>query len=206
MSYYPPGNYLATITSQAMSASKEKGTPCLVLQFTVDKPLGVAQPPMNVYERTMKLYITDGTLPHFLKKLGRLGFYGQSFKQLDPEDEGHHSFIGKTIEVYCKHDEKDDGRSFEEWDISTNSAGNIELAPLPSKALRDLDNRYGKQLKSMFGKNPQPLDAANKQVEESFERDQAEVPDAYAETINTTIAKGRAASAKADYDNTDIPF
>ena len=199
--YYPPGNYRAVVTNQGLTESKEKKTPTFVLRFSVEEALGPAMPPMERYERSAYLYINENTVNFFFEKLQRLGFYGTSFKQLDPDNEGFHSFIGQEIEVYCKHEEYND-KWTEKWDLSRGGA--MELTPLPSKTLRDLDNLYGAQLKKMFGKSPQPLDAANKQVEESFERDiQA---DPLAETIDATIAKGRAASGKAEYDTNSIPF
>lgn len=202
--YYPAGRYRGTVIQQGLSASKEKGTPCFVLRFTVDECLEPATPPINRYERTIWLYITDGTIPYFFEKLQRLGFYGQSFKQLDPETTGFHSFVGQEINLYCKHEDKDDGTQREEWDLDRFSGGNVELAPLPTNIVRDLDNKYGTQMRKMFGKSPQPLDAANKAVEESFEREMQADP--LAESIDATIAKGRAASGKAEYDTNSIPF
>lgn len=186
--YYPPGNYRAEVTNQALGETKKTGNPQFVLTFRVLEALDHPSPGMNSYERSIFRVITDNTVEYLLQDLERLGFYGQSFSQLDPETEGFHDFRGKEIEVFCKHEEYE-GNSVERWSLSRG--GSLEIKPLPAKSRRDLDNKYGKQLKAMFGKSPQSLDAANQKVADEFERDTS------AAAIDATIAKGREATANA---------
>jgi hypothetical protein len=198
--YYPPGPYRAVVIQQAMSEAKT-GTPQFVLRFRVLESLSPAVPEVEQFERTMYLPITDGTISFFFEKLQRLGFYGQSFKQLDPEEEGHHSFIDQEVEVYCKHDSYN-GVVSEKWDVSKGAG---EFTPINPKSLRDLDNKYGKQLKSMFGKSPQPLDAANRQVEKEFEAEEERL----AKQIDTALEERREAANTALATATadmEIPF
>ena len=196
--YFPPGNYRAVVTSQALGETKKTGNPQFVLSFQVLEPLNHPAPGMNQYERSIFRVITDNTVEYLFQDLERLGFYGQSFSQLDPETDGFHSFIGQEIEVFCKHEEYE-GNAVERWSLSRG--GGLEIKSLPAKSRRELDNKYGAQLKKLFGRSPQPLDVANQKVADEFERDES------AKAIDATIAKGRERSMEeAEIVDSGIPF
>jgi hypothetical protein len=152
--FYEEGRYLCEITQQAMGKSAQKGTPQFVLRFKVLECL-TPQLPVTQYERTCNLYITEKTIEHFISKLESIGFTGDSLNQLDPRSAKYHNFVGCEAEMYCKHEQGQDGNMYEKWDIARADFESkpIDVPLLDPKELRQLDMLFGKQLK---GNRAQP--------------------------------------------------
>lgn len=155
MVHYEEGNYKAEITGQALVSNK-KGNPELQLVIaptTFEAPNGEQEPVRKTYPRTIYLTMTDATLgtesnPGWVfQTLQHLGFNRPSFSALDPADDNHQSFVGQTIEVSCKHDEYN-GQNREKWSIYRTGATKTQGEPMEKKAIRQLDTKFSKLLKS----------------------------------------------------------
>lgn len=152
--FYEKGRYLCRITSQALGAAKT-GTPQFVLRFQV---IGLIKfdgaEDVTEYERTAYLYITEKTIKYFMDAMRTLGFHGSSFKDLDPNTDGYHDFTGIEVAMYCDHEsDLEGGGSHEKWGVAKQSS-DLDVAPLDSKKLRDLDNLFGKDLKAIRSAPP----------------------------------------------------
>lgn len=146
---YREGNYNATVLSQAFGESKEKGTPYFALTIRPDE-FDAGEPEMQAVqgaqERTIWMYLTEGTAEFVARDLRTIGFSGNSFAELDPDSAKHHSFVGQIISVYCK-TEQYNGKEKEKWQISSGG-GKIEHKGIDSKTTRKLDALFGKHLKA----------------------------------------------------------
>ena len=154
--FYAVGRYACKITEQALGEAKT-GNPQFVLRFKV---LGLVDPddPSKYipaaaqYERTHYRTITEKTIPYLMDDLKTLGFQGTSFRDLDPQTEGFHDFRGGDIDMWCGHEQGQDGIR-EKWGVARVS-GPLEVKPLEAKKLRDLDNLFGKHLKGLKSQAP----------------------------------------------------
>jgi hypothetical protein len=139
------------------------GTPQFVLRFKVLARLeNGEEDPVRSYERLHFRAITEKTIDYFVEDLKTLGFVGigTSFRLLDPQTPGFHDFRGRVVEMCCRHGEDQNGNPREEWGVA-RSAGALELRPLPAARYRELDNLFGRALKSIAGgANPKPPAAA----------------------------------------------
>jgi len=151
--HYAMGRYVCEVLAQAMSET-QTGKPQFVLRFKI---LGTpdAKNPENYvpdsaqYERTFYRVITEGTIEYFTADLHALGFDGDSFKLLDPATLGFYDFKGQIIDMICNHeDNQDKTGKREKWGIA-RKAGEFAPKPLEPKKVRDLDNLFGKHLKSL---------------------------------------------------------
>lgn len=141
--YYPKGSYKGTITEQALTKS-EGGSSYVALKMKING----AAVGLEDYERTIKLYITDAAVAYTVEKLRAIGYDRHNFKEIDPSTPGYFEFEGIEASVYCKHEVGQNGTGlFEKWDISTPKAGRT-IEPLEPKALRELDNLFGKAFKA----------------------------------------------------------
>jgi len=159
--YYPPGKYACKITDQALGESST-GNPQFALRFTVLGPVDPENPEsylrvqgMQQYERTYYKSITEKTIEYFLADLKTLGFKGSTFKELDKSMPTYHSFIGMDVDMFCGHEKDQQGEMREKW-VVARTAGPLEVKPLESKKLRDLDNLFGKHLKGLSSAAPKP--------------------------------------------------
>lgn len=158
--HYQPGRYVCQITGQAMGESS-KGNPQFVLRFKVlgrpdpNDPNSYLTDP-NQYERPFYRSITEKTIDYFMDDLKALGFHGSSFKDLDPNTPGFHDFKGKEIDMYCN-EEIYNGEPRERWAIAT--AFELNVKPIEAGKLRQLDNLFGKQLKTISKpqSSPRPM-------------------------------------------------
>ncbi len=157
--YYDEGRYLARITNQTFGENKN-GNP--EVQLTI-KPVGqYAEQDKKVYEisdgtareRTIYLTLTEATIGSLdkpgwvLQTLNFLGFRGESFRELDPAEEGHHSFVGLEVDALCQHKEWN-GNNQERWSILRPNGTKAEVKRLEKKSIRGLDAKYGKLLKKL---------------------------------------------------------
>lgn len=148
--FYSEGNYWVKCVSQAMGASKNKGTPQFSLRVAIAGKVNPLAPTGDLIavesgERTLYMYITEGTAERLCEDLQRIGFDKDSFKFLNPANENFHNFCGVEFEAYCKHEEYE-GKTNEKWSIAFDrNAATAE--PLEDKEVRKLDNLFGKFLK-----------------------------------------------------------
>lgn len=159
--FYEKGVYRCEVVSQAMGEAST-GTPQFVLRFKVQaRILGDEEEAVTEYERTCFRSITEKTIPYFLEDLKTLGFEGGSFKDLDPNTPGYHSFRGAVIDMICNHENDQKGEPRERWSIR-QAGGSIEVKPLEPAKYRQLDNLFGKALKDACGRkaNGKPAAAA----------------------------------------------
>ncbi len=151
--FYEVGRYACKVTSQALGEAKT-GTPQFVLQFTVLGKVDPSDPTRYIpaaaqYERTHFRAITDKTIKDFLEDLKILGFKGSAFRELDPNTPGFHDFRGLDVDMWCAHEDDQEGGKRERWGIARHGGGSLEVKALEPKKLRDLDNLFGKALKAM---------------------------------------------------------
>jgi hypothetical protein len=168
--YYSVGRYWGKITQQALGESKEKKTPFFAIRFIVTGKVDPADPQGDLiaceqYERTLNMYLTEGTIEFVTRDLEKLGFQGDSFKYLDPSTPGFHDFTGVEGAFYCSHEEYE-GKAREKWSLAKEGGTKLEVEPLESKQVRALDNLFGKHLKGLKKaapksevKQPEPVGA-----------------------------------------------
>lgn len=125
---YPEGGYIGKVVQQALVKSKNKGTPQLVIRFTVEsKADGGDSGPRR--ERTMYRVITANTTQYVQEDLAKLGFTGSSISEVDPNSpKFSFDLTGKEIAVYCKHEADPESNLSEKWQLSRTFA--IEGEPV----------------------------------------------------------------------------
>lgn len=185
MTYYSQGAYKCEVIDQGLSmSSTEKPQIWLlvrVLQSNDNPDLTI-----NQYERTIFWTLTEKTIDFTLDKLERLGFSGQSFRDVDPNVEGHHSFVGQIIDCWCRL-ETYEGKEREKWDLSR------DLTVTPPDPLGDSDAR---KLDALFGRK----------LKERFKKSSAAKPAKAESQPNEPLAVGNVQSAGAPPADDDIPF
>lgn len=164
---YNEGRYRVKITGQALTENK-KGNP--EVQLTI-LPVGWYEPQSDKPEpyafqfpRTIFLTLTDATIGDekapgwVLHTLHYLGFRGTSFAALDPNVDGAFVFVGMELDATCRHDTYE-GKTREKWAILRSGEARATKA-IEKKAIRQLDSRFSKVLKSMAAK-PAPAGAVD---------------------------------------------
>ena len=189
--FYENGKYQALIVGQSLGENT-MGNPEVQLRI---KPIGIYDRTGEVsnfdgpYERTIYLVLTDATLgtpdkPGWVMQLLQfLGFNGTSFSQLDPAHPQAIDFTNKEVDAVCQV-ETYEGKDREKWNILRGGSNNSPAKPLPNKAIRGLDAKFGKLLKSFRG-IPAPNSQANptstattaaESPNDAFARDAQEIP------------------------------
>jgi hypothetical protein len=162
--YYPEGAYVGEIMKQGFGETSN-GNPqffitCQVIGYPdKNNPDNLVPFPSNVksYERTIFRVINEKTIDFAIEDLQQLGFEGTSFRELDPSSPNHQSFVGNMVDLYCKH-ESYEGKVNERWQLS-RPLGSLEVKPLESTKLRQLDTLFGAALREKqraAGKTPKP--------------------------------------------------
>lgn len=164
MTYYARGAYKAEIVAQGLGESST-GNPQFWLQVRILECLEPAAQPVEQYDRTIFWSITEGTVEFVCEKLKRLGFTGDKFSQLDPNDPACQSFVGQEVELFCKL-ETYEGKEREKWDLSRGAPSGPNVTPLDATAARKLDTLFGRKLKeAMRGTAPKANGTAVKVAE-----------------------------------------
>jgi hypothetical protein len=150
--FYEQGKYACKVTDQALGEAKT-GAPQFVLQFTVLGQVDPADPSRYIpapahYTRTFYRAITEKTIGYFMEDLKTLGFTGDSFKDLDPNSDNFQDFRGRDIDMYCGHEKDQEGNLREKWGVARTTSP-LEVKPLESKKVRELDNLFAKHLKAI---------------------------------------------------------
>ncbi len=170
--YYEPGTYLAEIIGQGFNEAKT-GTMQFCLRI-VPKLLfasdGEEHLVLQEYERTIFRPITDKTVSWVLEELTALGWQGTKWGELDPQTEGHHSFVGQNTKVLCQHEEYESSIR-ERWQLFSETREMPVVAP---DKLRRLDDAFGRAVKDFRKGNPVPVaPPAPTPTPEAAERDAA---------------------------------
>ena len=142
--YYDKGRYLVRLAKHDV-VEKPAG-PQLVLRFVVlGRMLNGECQETEQYERSFYRTINEKTAEFAIQDLRALGYDRPSFSDLDP-DSGF-SFEGTEVEMFCNHEEYN-GEPRERWGVVRQiGGGEIEGKRVEKKALRALDNLFGKALK-----------------------------------------------------------
>lgn len=154
MPYYDEGTYRCKLGRQLLAENNhgnpEVQIPCWPLakmeQDQTETPVNADRP------RTVFLTITEGTIGDasrpgwVLLTLQFLGFNGTSFGQLDPGEPNSISFEDKEVLCSCTHNEYN-GKTTEKWAI-VRPGSQFQGKPAPKKAVRELDAKFSKLLKS----------------------------------------------------------
>lgn len=140
--HYEKGTYRAKIVGHVFGESKTKGTPYIEIHFQPIQATGANAFPETVYNRHLRLYLSEAAAPYSIENLRRIGWKGETFADLDPNGEGKDALVDIEISVYCGYNE--DG--YEDWNL-TAPGGDAPVESskgLPSK----LDKIFGKALKA----------------------------------------------------------
>jgi hypothetical protein len=145
--YYDIGVHMGEVISQGLTKAST-GTAQFILRVKI---LGVPDGTNYVahsvqYERSIYMALTEKTMQYVVPKLQQLGFTGQSISQLDPSHPHHQSFVGNQVDLWCAHENDDKGGVREKWNISRPQSA-MEITPLDSKQVRELDSLFGRALR-----------------------------------------------------------
>ena len=148
--FYDIGRYVCRLGAHDI-IEKPKG-PQLTIRFSV---LGVYDnmgevQPVRSYERTYYRVINENTGEYAIEDLKNLGYDRESFTALDPADPNGFVFMGREVDMWCGHENTDDGGQKEKWSVAKHADNSraIEGKRADRKQLRSLDNLFGKALKS----------------------------------------------------------
>lgn len=147
--HYQAGSYIGEVVAQALSKART-GNSQFVLRVKI---LGAGSGTsysrdQNQYERTIFMTITDGTIDYVANALETLGYNRQGFGPLDPSHPHHQSFVGQSVNLYCKHESDQSGNLRERWQVSKKPASKaLDATPLDQKELHALDAKFGKAIR-----------------------------------------------------------
>ena len=152
--HYATGEYWGEVLDHGLGESIEKKTPKFYVRFRVLGKVSPEDPDKyettdEQYERTVDRWITDKTMEYVLEDLGRLGFTGDSFSELNA-DAGHFDLRGKQLRFYCQHepDKTDPTKLWERWGLARESVSK-PIVKAEDKTIRMLDSLFGKALKGL---------------------------------------------------------
>ena len=174
--FYAEGTYVSEIVAQALGETKT-GKPQFVIKCKIlgtPSDDGSYIPANNQYERSVYMVLTEATMPYVIEKLATLGFKGKSFGQLDPEHPQAQRLIGNQVDLYCKHEYGQDNQLREKWDISRG--GGLQIKPLESRKVRELDSLFGKSLASIGSPSVIATQQRQKPLEDGTFIDDSEIP------------------------------
>lgn len=144
--FYDIGVHVGEVISQGLTKANT-GTPQFILRVKI---LGIPEGETysthrTQYERSIYMALTEKTMQYVVPKLQQLGFTGQSISQLDPSHPHHQSFVGNQVDLWCAHENDTKGGVREKWSISRPQS-EMQITPLDSKQVRELDSLFGKAL------------------------------------------------------------
>jgi hypothetical protein len=147
--FYEKGVYRGRITEQALGESSN-GNAQIVIRFEVTAKVERDNSMSQVEERqrTAFLTITEKTIDRIAQQLQALGYDRESFRFLDPRQPGYFDLTNTEADFVCNHEEYQ-GKNREKWQVRTPyESGPLEVKPIESKKLREIDNLFGKHLKA----------------------------------------------------------
>jgi hypothetical protein len=144
MPHNEEGVHAVVIESQGLSVAKT-GTEFFYVTFKPD----------GQHERSAKFYLTDRTIDRTLDDLEKLGIRGlDSFSQLDTSNANAVSIVGNEVELECRYETGQDGKSYERWGAPYTPRPMEPPVPAASKAIKQLDALFGAALRSRKGNAP----------------------------------------------------
>lgn len=152
---FEKGLYEGECIDQFMGQSQnEKKTPYVALKFRIKARITEDNTLANCPEgeRCIYLYLSDGAMPIAVEVLRHLGYEKDSLRFLDPNNDGHHSFVGRTCDLWCGHEEYK-GNMKEKWSVSTPREKK-EVVPIEQSEMRRLDALFGKAIKEHVPTTP----------------------------------------------------
>lgn len=155
--YYSEGDYMFAVEEQGFGESKN-GTPFFFFRgrpVSVVLADGSGSPLDKQYPREIKRYLSEKAVEYTIADLRRLGWQGESFRELDPSVGGHLSWVGQTIQAVCTHDVNDAG-TWEQWGLPYVAGDKPEKAKSDVKIASKLDAMFGKLAKESATKKSQP--------------------------------------------------
>jgi hypothetical protein len=169
--HYEEGRYRVRVAGQALDAGgkpKEGGGATAPSVLLIVRPVGFYDAEGDLisedfqYDRTIYMQLTDSTIGTadkagwVLQTLQYLGFDRDSFGALDPDVEGHFSFVGLECDAICKHDTYG-GKTREKWSVHRpgNGGQGPAVTRMEKKAVRALDAKFGKVLKAAVKAKPE---------------------------------------------------
>lgn len=172
MASYDEGDYIVDVLAQRFVDSKSSDA--VGLQFDI-KPLGRIDPQTGDeenliacpnWDRRATMWFTDKTVEKNIAKLRKLGFDRANFVDLDPNRQGHYSFVNARLRMTCKHEPgtgDNAGKTFDKWEFPYEGGG-LKPVEASAKAPTKLDNLFGKMLKQTATAKPAAKSAPTKQT------------------------------------------
>lgn len=145
--FYEVGLHVGEITSQAVTKAST-GTKQFVIGVKILGAVNVKGEMVahrQQYNRSIFWAVTEKTVPFVIEKLNTLEFEGTAASQFDPHHPHHVSMVGRQVDLWCRHEQRQSGEWGEKWDVSTGGGGR-EYEELPAKEMRELDALFGKAL------------------------------------------------------------
>lgn len=144
MPYYSQGRYNTIVREQGFTESKNGNVGFWVKVDVTDSIAadGAVEPTPAAWERTAKLWFSEKSKDRSLEILEGLGFTTGDFRDLEPG--GSFSFVGKSIELRCLHEEWE-GKQIEKWEFPF--AGSSWTPEATVNAGRHLNALFGADLK-----------------------------------------------------------
>lgn len=155
--YYAKGEYMFAVEEQGFGESKN-GTPFFFFRgkpVSIILPDGGGEPCEKQYDREIVRYLSEKAVEYTIADLRRLGWEGESFKELDPSVNGHLSWVGQTIHVVCEHEENDKG-TWERWGLPFVAGDKPEKPKSDVRIAWKLDAMFGKIAKQTATKKSPP--------------------------------------------------
>jgi hypothetical protein len=112
--YYDAGLYKCRIMDQGFGEAST-GTAQFCVRFLVLEQTEPSRDNIGMFSRIAYFPITDKTADRVMDDLYTLGFKGDNFESIDPRIEGHHSFVGKEVELMCSFKDDNTGTPRERW-------------------------------------------------------------------------------------------
>ena len=146
--YYSVGPYIGEVVQQAIGETST-GKPQDILRVKI---LGTPEAdgsytPVQQYERTIYMVLTEATMKFQVENLRIIGFTGNRITDFAPESDNFQDVTGNQVPLWCgEKAHYKTGEPQEDWSIS-KGASKIEVKPLDAKGKRSLDSLFAKALK-----------------------------------------------------------
>ena len=137
--YYEAGRHTGKIVKHGFSKANT-GTAQFYLTARIMADDN-GKPHANQYERTIYRPLTEKTMPYLVEMLDQLHFKGFSLSQLDPGHSQHVSMAGQTIELWCKHENDQEGILRERWQLSM-TRNSAQITPISADEAKQLDGMF----------------------------------------------------------------
>jgi len=166
--FYEEGLHVGEIRQHGIGKAKT-GTTQIVWRVKIlglpDGEVSYA-PHRQQYERTIYMAATEKTAAFVGETLEAIGYDGERVSQLDPTHPNHVSMIGKQVNLWCKHEDDQEGNPRERWQFS-RGASTLELPQLSAKEVRELDSLFGRNKKAAAIESAPVQNIHNQEIDDS---------------------------------------